>query len=336
MSTYENTISANFLSQFKSCTHFYARFHLIFLSCIFLELISFLLFFSYFSKSATSAFAFALFFLTIFSYFVLLSFFQTKKSGQLLSFRDEFSSLCKKLNTHENTPAYLTTVKACSEAFSLLTQEELLFYAVQTPLDMFNPLIAKLRVKLHWKNFHAMKELLLILSIKELIAFIKKEPSDLEAHSSLAEVYSQLSQLYLHPNKLNSFPIPWIPAEYSSNLMQQKFLACSERAVQELKILQDYDYENPWIHAKLAEIYHYQGNAEEEIKQYEKLLEISSPSDEVLFRLGVLYFKQGYNAKGLKIYEKLQKMSSKKSDSLIIYYDAYPFYELSCLFSLDS
>jgi tetratricopeptide (TPR) repeat protein len=341
MSTYEQTYSttthkkqtpsSDLCKAFLACTTFYAKFHITFIAFLFLQALSFLLFFSYFSKSATSAFAVALFLLSLFSYLILISFFQTKKPDQILSLKENFSLVCQKLwsTEIEDAQLHLKLAQESTATYSLLSQKEASFYTTKTPFTALNPLITKIKVKLHWKNFLAMKEQLLLLSIAELIFLIKKEPKDLEAHASLAETYFKMSELYLYPEKTNNSPLPWIPAEYLSFSMQRKHLSCAERAIQELQILQDYSSCDPWIHVKLAEIYHQMGKSEEEILQYEKIIETSADDEQVLFRLGVLYFEQGRSAKGLEIYEKLQKNLSKKADPLMSYYDSYPFLELS-------
>ena len=117
MSTYEQTYSntthktqtpsSNLCTAFLACTSFYAKFHIIFISFLFLQALSFLLFFSYFSKSATSAFAVALFLLSLFSYLILISFFQTKKPGQILSLKENFSLICQKIQSTETEDSQL-------------------------------------------------------------------------------------------------------------------------------------------------------------------------------------------------------------------------------------
>ena len=333
--TLEN-ISKKLYSDFKECSLFYARFHIAFLSFLSVQLFSFLLFFSYFSKLTISAFALALFCLTVFSYFVLIFFFQAKKPQQLLTLRKDFLNSCQQLyrSKNESDTIHLKLSEAANIASDFLTQQEEVFYSFGSLFSAIAPLIEKLRIRLHWKNFHAIKELLLLLSIEELVSMIKQTPTDLEAHASLAQAYSKLSLIYVHPSKTKEYSLFWIPPEYGSNQMQNKFISCSDRAIEELKILQEYGAGAPWIHAKLAEIYHLQERPKEEIHEHEELIKLAPDDQEVLFRLGVLYFKQGHNGKGLKIYEKLQETLSDKTESLIEYYDSYPFHDISCLSSL--
>ena len=324
----EPSLHAGLCKGFLASSLSYTKFHVVFITFLAFQALAFLLFFSHLSKSAMSAFAIAGFLLTLFSYLVLLSFMQAKKTGEILTIKERFFNEYKEIYQGEEEGDFqLKLAHEGISAFSSLSQQEALFYSKTLPIASLAPLFTKLRVKLHWKNFLYMKEQLLLASIERLITLIKLSPRDLEAHATLAQTYSKLSELYLHPAKVTSSPLPWIPTEYLSPAMKDKFFASAERAIQELIILQDYSADDPWIHAKLAEIYHFMGDAKKEIAQYERILETSSDDELILFRLGVLYFSQGQNAKGLGIYEKLQEMGSKKTAPLISHYDAFSFHQ---------
>src|SRR5262245_26633332 len=79
------------LSFFKQVTRHYALFHITFFSLAIFELFAFVLFFSFLTRSTIFAFSLAGLFLTAFSYFVLLFYFQAKKPQQLLELRSRFS-----------------------------------------------------------------------------------------------------------------------------------------------------------------------------------------------------------------------------------------------------
>ncbi len=307
-------------TEFKSCTQFYARFHLLFLSFLFLQLLLFFLFLPHLNKSIISAFAPAVFLLTLFSYLVLLFFFQTKKTVQLLSLQKQFKLLQRSLY---NSP--IERAESATKAASILAQKELLFYNAKTAFSAIDPIISKLKIRLHWKNFHAMKELLLLLSIEEITNLIKKTPTDLSLHTALAETYNELSLLYLPP------PFAWIPTAFFSEDNENKFSFFSERAIEEITILQDYGLDDPWVHTTLANIYHLQKNTQEEIAEYEILHLMLPENEEVLSNLGTLYFQEGCTAKGLKIYEKLLSISQVKAEKLIAHYGAYTSQETSFL-----
>src|SRR5580704_11266334 len=78
------------LEDFKQVTRQYALFHITFFSLAVFELIAFVLFFSFLTKTAIFAFSLAGLFLTAFSYFVLLFYFQAKKPDQLIQVRKTF------------------------------------------------------------------------------------------------------------------------------------------------------------------------------------------------------------------------------------------------------
>ena len=322
------SVFSHFISQCKTCFRFYAYFHVLFISFLSVQLLSFLLFFSYFSKSIACASALALFFLTLFSYFVLLFFFQAKKPEQLLAIRNTLLDSCQSILIEKNSreASNLQLAKIVLKSASLLSQEEHHFYKEAALLSALTPLAGKCKIRLHWKNFLAMKEFLFSLCIEQITAEIKESPLDLGAHALLAETYLQYSLLYLSPDTTS---LPWMPTEYFSSIFHQKFLACSTRAIEECLILQEYGEKNVWLYTELAKIYELQGNTEKEIQSQEEIRSLSSNDPEVLFRLGILYFKQGYNAKGLKIYEELKQSFPKEAMQLIEHYPFSPFDETS-------
>jgi tetratricopeptide (TPR) repeat protein len=308
---------------FKSCIRFYGLFHISFISFLCMQLLAFLLFFSYFSQSLTAACGLALFFLTLFSYFVLLFFFQAKKPEQLIGIRDRFCSTCKsRLPSLEKNSKSNLTISGALEDFALfLHQKELYFYTPPLKIKALAPLAQKFKIWLHWKNFHQMKEILFLESIEILISLVKQFPTDVDVHASLAGAYTKLCKIYLHPAKIDpSFHLPWTSPEYLTPSMKQQFLLYSDKAIEEFQILEDLSCKDPWIVAQLAEIYRLQEKTEEEISQCEELLRLTPDNVELLFQLGVLYFQEGYSAKGLRIYELLQKDPSDKANKLIQHY----------------
>lgn len=78
------------LDEFKQVTRQYALFHISFFAIGVMELAAFVLFFSFLTKTTIFAFSLAGLFLTIFTYFVLLFYFQAKKPQQLLDLRTSF------------------------------------------------------------------------------------------------------------------------------------------------------------------------------------------------------------------------------------------------------
>ncbi len=304
--------------QFKQITRYYALFHLLFLTLACVEIFAFLLFFSFFTKSALLAFSLAGLFLTGFSYFVLRFYFQAKKPEQFLQLQNAYLSTCQEaIPFQRGQPEYhLSIAHALYRLVFHLQNEEPNYYRLPKQFDSLAPVIEKFSTWNHWRDLHNMKELLLLGVVREHIQLIKSEPTDLEAHASLANAYLFLSKLYLPPK------MQWVPPAYFSPEMREQFETTARRAIEEFKILDNYAPNDPWVHAQLASIYHDLEMPELETQEYETMLRITPQDKEVLFRLGVLYFQQGLNAKGLRIYEQLKKKSDPKAEELISHYDA--------------
>ncbi len=241
-----------------------------------------------------------------------------------MTIRSRFCETCQALlKLSQEDPESLLTVSRALEEFALfLSKKEPSFYASSFTIKSFVPLALKFKIWLHWKNFHQMKELFFQQSIEIIISLIKRAPTSLELHACLAESYTKLCKLYVHPQKMQSLAqLPWISPEYSSSFMNEQFLLYSGKAIEEFKILEDLAPKDPWVLAHLAEIYRLQEKAEEEIRHCEELLKLTPDNGELLFQLGVLYFREGYAAKGLKMYELLQSDSSEKAGKLIEHYN---------------
>ncbi len=313
------------LENFKQVTRQYALFHITFFSIAVLELIAFILFFSFLTKTTIFAFSLAGVLLTGFAYFVLLFYLQAKKPNQFQEVRTRFlENACSILSFEKNTPEYHLALAAALEYLLLtLHRQEYTYYSLPPSYKTLSPLMQKFSVWTHWKDLYQMKELLLLMIITEQIERIKLQPTHLEAHAHLAASYLTLSKLYLDPRKL--YPEEehlWVSPDYATLEMLEKFKRASRRAIEEYKILDAYVPNDPWVHAQLATIYRNLDLFYEEMREYETILKVSPNDPEVLFRLGVLYFKHGLSAQGLKLYEQLKKNSDAKADALIASYDA--------------
>src|SRR5258708_933347 len=85
------------LREFRRVTHSFVSFNLLFLLLFASELFLFFFFLPFLSQSAVFAFALGGLFLTCFSYFVLLFYFQAKKPEQLVHLRDQFLQSCRQV-----------------------------------------------------------------------------------------------------------------------------------------------------------------------------------------------------------------------------------------------
>lgn len=315
--------SAATADAFKSITRYYALFHLFFVGLILVEVFSFFLFFSLLSRSSLLAVSLAAIFLTLFSYLVLLFYFQAKKPEQLIELKNSYSAACLRLLPTENSPErHLSLAYAYYRLTSELHDQEYNYYQLPPSLKALEPLAEKFSLWAHWKDVHDMKEMLLFLAIEEHVKLVKAEPTDLEAHASLAGGFISLYKLYMDPRK--QFPgrqFTWVSSEYASEKMEKRFKAAAQRAIEEFKILDAYAPGDPWVHAQLASIYHDLEMPEEETLQYEALQKISPQDKTVLFRLGTLYFEQGKAAAALRLYQELRTANDPAAEELISYYD---------------
>lgn len=317
--------SSDALDVFKQVTRQYALFHITFFSFAVLELVAFVLFFSFLTQTTIFAFSLAGLFLTVFTYFVLLFYFQAKKPEQLLEVRNGFLNACRSTMTFQKGSAeyHFTLSSALERLLSTLHRQEYTYYSLPESFQTLSPLMQKFSVWTHWKDLHQMKELLLLMIVKEQIEMIKLQPTDLEAHARLANTYLVLSKLYMDPRKRSPDEEHlWVSPDYALPQMLEKFKRASLRAIEEFKILDSYAPNDLWVHAQLATIYHNLAQPNEEMRAYEAILKVSPNEREVLFRLGVLYFENGLSAQALRFYEQLKKNNDTKADELIACYDA--------------
>ncbi len=260
------------------------------------------------------AFSLAALFLTGFSYFVLLFYFQAKKPEQF--------QLLLKSYIHGSKTGKEDILQSLSQLVSKLQGQEHHYYRLPQSFHTLAPLLEKFSIWTHWKDVHQMKELLLWSAIHEGRELVKAFPTEVSSHRALAIGYIALSRIYRDPRK-ETPDILWVSPEYQSAEMEGKFKAAAERAVAELKIIEESTPNDSWIHAQLAMLYRDLNLPNLEIQEYETLAKITSNDKEILFRLGLLYFQQGRNTKGLKVYELLKKAAHPQADTLISFYDAF-------------
>lgn len=296
-------------------------FNTIFFLIVSVEIALFIAFFALLSKSTVLAFSLALFFLTLFSYFVLRLYLQSKKPDQLLHLCEGYLDRCREvIRYQEGIPEHHIALANSAQKFATSLHE--LEYTVYRPpffLRNLAPTLEKFSCFCHWKDLHQMKESLLTTAIDEHLKVVKCEPTNLEVHAALANAYVMLSGLYTDPQKEYDEE-RWIHPDRTSEETQQKFRKVANLAIEEFKILNDYAPNDPWVHIQLAYSYHDLQMPEEEIREYEQVLKLRPDDKDTLFKLGMLYFQQGHNAKGLRIYETLKKTHYSKAESLINFY----------------
>lgn len=308
----------------------YIRSSILFNSIFFIlataEIILFLSFFALLSQSAVLAFTLAIFFLTLFSYFVLRLYMQTKRPEQLMELCEEYLDRCREIiRFQEGIPEHHIALATAAHKFAAtLHEKEYLFFQPPPYLASLGSTLEKFSCFCYWKELHRLKELLLRTSVEEHLKVVQCEPTNLEGHAALANAYVMLSSLYADPRKYHDYDDEkWVAPERYSLEMQAKYKTMAQRAIEEFKILNDYAPDDPWVHVQLAYSYHDLQMPSEEIREYELVLQLRPDDKDTLFKLGMLYFQQGMNAKGLRIYELLKQTNSRKAESLIKFYGTY-------------
>lgn len=292
------------LRDFRKMARSFVTFNLLYLASFSLELFFFFFFLPTLVKSAIFAVALGAIFLTCFSYFVLLFYFQAKKPEQLVDLRNRFLNSCRQILSLPAGEAehHLSLADALCKLALYMEDFECHFYKATKTAKLFPRLISRFSSHCYREDVFKMKLLLLQAAVEEHLKQIRITPTDLEVHASLANTYVSLSKLY------------------KSDADDEKHRIAAKLAIEEFSILSNYAPNDPWVHEQLAVGYNDLGMAEEEMREIETLLRLRSQDKEILYRLGSLYFKQGMNAKGLQIYEELKKANFKKGEDLISSY----------------
>lgn len=319
-------IGHDFLKKIRLSLRQYSFFNLFFILIGALELLLCLVFFNLLIHSHLLAITLAIFLMTLFSYFILKTYFQNKKPQTLLKLCEEsYEKLSDEALRMQNPfESKLFLASSLMRLASMLKDQEYHFYKPHKNFDSLRLSFEKLGCWLHWKDFHMVKEWLFFQTIDQYISLIKEQPDHLQLHVALANTYVMFSRIYSVPNlKDHDEDQRWLPAEKFSEKMKANFKNCAERAIEEFKILNDYNPEDPWVYTQLAYSYHDLKMPQEEIKAYETIARLVPADFDNLYKLGTLYFQEGLTAKGLKIYEELKKVYPSKAESLIKYYGYY-------------
>lgn len=314
------------VAQFKKILKTYTLFNLFFTSLIFVEILYFFIHLTLLTQSFVMAIYLALIFATIFCYFTLRMYAHTRKIERLSGLKHQFLNACRRaVALPEEVPdLHQIIAEACCTLASELHGKESKIYPCPKQCSFLNSSFEKINCRLFWYDVHRMKELLLQASVDEHIKIVRLAPVDLEAHAGLANAYVMLSGLYVDPETLEaSDDDNRAPRNKYHDDFNLKFRIIAERAIEEFKILSDYAPHDPWVHAQLAYSYHDLQMPQEEIKEYETIIDLCPEDRETLFKLGKLYFEHGQNAKGLQIYETLKHTNYKQAENLIGFYGAY-------------
>lgn len=309
------------LGKFKSALTSYAFFHLSFLLLALLQLTATIVLAMTIPTSPLFAISLATLLLTACSYLILTYYFQGKKPLQFDEIVKQYYYACLKHLPVEVSDAdyHLSIAHSMFQLATYIGQKQV--YALSfKPFSFLEELFLSIGYHLHFKDLLMMQEILMHRSIEEHVELIKKNPTDLAVHTSLANAYTALAKLYKKPSDLPFKVMSWHEKRFTKSSYVQKFEQATKRAIEELKILDDLAPNDPWVHAQLASCYHHLEMFPEEIHEYEILLNIRPHDREILYRLGSLYFRLGKNAKGLSIYQSLKDIDARDAAHLITHW----------------
>lgn len=307
----------------RRATFSFFLFHLFFLSLLGFQAIFFLCYLALFQLSTFLAFVLGAFFLTFFSFLILRVYLQANKPDKLVEVMQNYLAKVKQVIGFDDSLVehHIALAQSCQKFAAHLHDSEYHLLSNTSLPKALLPLLQRLSAFSFWKDYHQFKELLLLQAIEEHLVVVKVEPVSLEVHAAMANAYVMLSSLCADPRKYSGFDeSKWISPERYSEFMLKKFRKFSQLAIEEFKILNAYAPNDPWVHMQLAYSYHDLQMPEEEMREYEKVLQLTPGDKEILFKLGMLYFHEGKNAEGLRIYEALRRTNYQKAERLIKFY----------------
>lgn len=317
-----NLLTKNFLKDFDRLVLLRTALTLFFCALAVAEIVLLIVFFPLLIQNAFFAFGLAAVLLTFFALLMVRQYYETERAQKIGFLVENFLSQCQNtIRDEDQVEKHIQLASSASKLANQIHGREFSYYKPPKWLNFLNPFLEKLSCYLHWKDLHALKELLLIASLEEYLKLVRKDPTSLEVHAALANAYVMLSGLYLDPRKMEGYdPEQWIPPGKYSDAMAEHFKWAAERAIEEFKILKEYAPNDPWVYTQLAYSYRDLKMPLEEMRAYEAIVKLRPSDHESLFKLGVLYFREGENALGLKVYQELKKAHFKKAEMLMSYY----------------
>ena len=196
-------------------------------------------------------------FLTIFSYVLVLFYFQAKKPEQLNSIKNRFVSSCRELT--ENSLSIAAAVTSLASYFG---------EKVSTP-----------RLFRRWvrQDLVRIKELLLHAALEEQIKQVRLTPTDLEVHASLASTYLACSKVDL---ALEEFKImndyapndPWVHEQLAKGYHE---LGMVQEEMKEMEILVKLRPHDREVMIQLGILYFEHGYPSRGLRIYEELKQIN-------------------------------------------------------------
>ncbi len=309
------------LGRVKRTLNSYFLFHFSFAFLLLLQSVLFVFLVTFKPTSFYLATSLALLFLTTFSYIILIYYLNQKKREEYIDVISEFHNGTKKIIPQDTdiSEFHLSVAASTFQLTTYLHQKETYLFSLP-PFKFCKSSLTKICLALHHKDLLFIQESLIKLSLDHHKILIIDLPTDLALHTSFANTFIALSKIYVKPDDPHFKESKWIDSIYSKESIVQKFKNATQKAIEELNILDEIAPQDPWTHAQLANCYHHLSMKNEEIKEYEILQRILPKDKKVLFRLGFLYFQNTNNAKGLKIYSLLKEIDPALSRELLLHY----------------
>ena len=306
-----------FCERFDRLSSFHLLFHI---SCILLLSLQILMFVGLLVYQPKSPYVAGLLFsciLTLFSYLILLFYYQAKKPQDFQDLRRYFIQACRKEIEEQrpNQEEHLFLAKAAESLTGKLAKNQF-YFSQNSSLSSFIRLLS-------FKDVEKMQELLMYAAIQELIEKIKLDPLDAETHLSLTKSYLAMYRLYQSPleEPLSRF---WIVQRIIQTEKRQKRVDASLLlAMEELKIGLSNKVDDSWALLELANCYEALNLKENELETLKKLQLLHNVDDSLLLRIGKIYFTLGKIAEGLEIFSTLKNRNVHLSFELIDSYNAY-------------
>ncbi len=297
------------IRRFQAISRKYLFFHFLFIGLVVVELLFLALFLHPLIAFHCIGIAVGSIFFTCLMYALLRLYFQEQKNEEFIQLKNAIL---------ERSSAIVDTAFGIADA---LKDIEKTFYN-KTPLAQ-SPLTQRLSAYLHWPDVYAVRELFLLEALAARLSCIRKSPTHAEAHAALAHTYKRLAAFYADSVSLvqeryvlHSF----LPSTRMLQTYEQKRKNAIQGALEELKIVTEYAPQELWARESLAACYRDLGLYQEQLCEYETLLQLKPDSPHILLELGKLHFQQGCNGKGLKVYERLQGRDTVLAAELIGYY----------------
>lgn len=297
---------------FQAISKKYLLFHLGFFALVCLEIIVVGFFFSFLIDSFFFGVALALVFFTILLYFILRLYLNEQKPEELIQLRNEYLTSCKAFLApgKEASFEHRALSGAALQLVENLRDSDFSFYELPKNLHFLEEPLSKVVNIYHTKDILKMKELLIIFAMQQQMKIIQIDPLSFEAHKNIAALALKLSFLYQSEKETHAKISP----------QAKNFI---EKALVELKILQQINPQDISVHEMLASCWKRLKMKKEEIAEYEILCRLKASDPNLLFTLGSLYFEIGENAKGLKIYQELKKFNDALAHQLIQNYGKF-------------